>query len=339
MRSKFEMSVAKYGKALWQLARPLTLVVMLLHGALAYVLLTHALPAASDAILGVAVLVLAYVHAAAINDLSDEEVDKINLAARHSADRPLVNKTTSRRQLVLVIACVSVIAIACATAIAWWLALVTLVVLLLNCVYSLAPFRLSGRGALAQLFLPLMYVGFPVCIAVALAGIMSPLVVYAAISMYVVFVGRLFLKDIRDEKGDRQTGKRTYIVRHGLRATLVQSGVWIVCGSWLLQVVLTVYYFGVSGYVLLPVLLLGNAMTIWALWKCFAAKKLDVQLLFVAIVGRASTMWIFCVLVWVMLIDVTTTTISKYTFLALGVGIFIFGIVALYEEILQIYKS
>lgn len=330
------MHVAKYLRAFWQLARPLTLIVMLLHGVLAYVLLTQDSPDMTKVALGICVLMLAYVHAAAINDLSDEEVDKINLKARHEADRPLVNNTASRGQLVVLVAGLTIATLLVAALLSWWFAAVALVALVFNGVYSLQPFRISGRGALAQLLLPVMYVGFPTAITVAIVGTVTPQMIAVMTGAYVVFVGRLFLKDIRDEVGDKQTGKLTYIVRHGLKPTLVQSGVWIVAGSWWILAAL------VGGYAdmlsLFPALIVSNVMAVWALRRCYRTGSLDTKLLYVAMAGRAATLWVFSVIVWSVLTATSLALWQKYVFLALGVAIFVFGVVALYEEISPKHK-
>lgn len=337
MRTKLEMSVAKYLRAFWQLARPLTLIVMLLHGVLAYVLLTHDSPDMAKVLLGVCVLLLAYAHAAAINDLSDEEVDKINLKARHEADRPLVNNTASRRQLVVLVVCLTIATLLVAMLLSWWFVVIALIALVFNGVYSLRPFRVSGRGVLAQLLLPVMYVGFPTAITVAIVGTVTLQMIVVMVGAYMVFVGRLFLKDIRDEIGDKQTGKLTYIVRHGLKRTLVQSGVWIVAGSWWMLVALVVGYADMLPLFL--ALIVSNVMAVWALRRCYHARSLDTKLLYVAMAGRAATLWVFSVIVWSVLVATSLALWQKYSFLALGVAIFFFGIVALYEEISQKRKS
>jgi 4-hydroxybenzoate polyprenyltransferase len=45
--------------------------------------------------------------------------------------------------------------------------------------------------------------------------------------LYVGFIGRILLKDFRDVVGDAMFGKRTFLVRHGRRATCALSvGCW-----------------------------------------------------------------------------------------------------------------
>jgi 4-hydroxybenzoate polyprenyltransferase len=136
-------------------------------------------------------------------------------------------------------------------------ALAAVAMLALNAAYSLPPVRIAGRGALAQVLLPLEYCAFPAFLvpqAVGLAGGGGPaggLGAYClmAASMYVIFVGRVFLKDIRDEAGDRATGKLTFTVRHGKRAAVWWSTGTTVAGTVALSAVMFLYYEANPGFV------------------------------------------------------------------------------------------
>ncbi|MDR3359771.1 MAG: UbiA family prenyltransferase [Bifidobacteriaceae bacterium] len=221
-----------------------------------------------------------YVNATAVNDLSDQAADKINLAGDPS--RPLASDLASPRQVWAVATVAGLVCLTAAWAVSPWGALAAAAMLALNAAYSLPPLRLASRGALAQVLLPLEYVGFP-AVLVLLAvdgwgglggldgwrglfgsvGAAGPgelvavvfqgpdLVAYglAVVSMYVIFVGRVFLKDIRDEVGDRATGKLTFTVRHGRRAAIVWSAVTTVAGTVALSFVMWLSYDAGPGFV------------------------------------------------------------------------------------------
>jgi hypothetical protein len=94
--------------------------------------------------------------------------------------------------------------------------------------YSLEPIRLSRRGAVASLTLPLGYVAVPFVLGdLAAGGRVRPADVAVLASLYVAFIGRLVLKDFRDVRGDTLFGKRTFLVRHGRRrAVAVGAAAW-----------------------------------------------------------------------------------------------------------------
>ena len=48
--------------------------------------------------------------------------------------------------------------------------------------------------------------------------------------LYAGFIGRIVLKDFRDVRGDALFGKRTFLVRHGRRATCRLSAAFLVAG-------------------------------------------------------------------------------------------------------------
>ena len=221
-----------YLRTIWQLARPRTLILIWLHIVLGYLLLTGEVPVIDSVVLALLASAMSYISAVAMNDIADEEVDRLNLIhQRQAADRPIVNQTSSSRQVARIAIVTSLMTIIAGVAIAPWLGGAALLMVLLNAAYSLPPLQISKRGGLAQLLLPLMYVLYPFAIALAVSGQNAGWSYWLmAVGLYLLFVGRLFLKDIRDEVGDRRVGKRTYLVRHGLRPTLLQSAVWLIIG-------------------------------------------------------------------------------------------------------------
>lgn len=275
---------------LWQLLRPGTAILILLQALLCHLLLDLPAPQPLAVVGGLLLIALWYAHAVAINDLSDVAADAINLA--DAGDRPLINKSASTRKVWVTAWILSAAVIVLALLLSPWLALAGLIMILLNVAYSMPPVRLSGRGAASQLLLPIGYVVFPAVVVWGIAG--QPPVSWRGVlgvaGLYLLLVGRLFLKDLRDLEGDRRTGKRTFLVRHGLRVTLVASAVALIVGVviMLLAIVPPLRYALIAAAVITivaePLLLI----------KVSAAAPLSRQLLWVGLIGRVASLWTFC---------------------------------------------
>ena len=106
--------------------------------------------------------------------------------------------------------------------------------------YSLPPARLSYRTFLAPLTLAVAYVGIPYWVGVVAVGDglrMWDLPLLA--SLYMLFAGRIVLKDFRDREGDALYGKPTFLLRYGKRATCLASLCAVCAGDALLVVSLS----------------------------------------------------------------------------------------------------
>jgi 4-hydroxybenzoate polyprenyltransferase len=170
----------------------------------------------------------------ACNDLADEAVDRVNLAA---SGRPLVAGTGRRGELVATAVTAGAVSLGTAALLGRWVLAVTACGLVLSATYSLRPIRWAGRGAVASMLLPACYVAVPY-----LAGLLSvrdsvrPADFALLVALYVGFIGRIVLKDFRDVRGDALFGKRTFLVRHGRRATCRLSASCWTAGTALLLV-------------------------------------------------------------------------------------------------------
>lgn len=171
-----------------------------------------------------------FVNATVLNDLADEPIDRVNL--QHARGRPLVSGFATRRQLLVLGTVAGAVALLTALAIDWRVGAVTAAGLALNAAYSLPPIRLSTRGAVASLLLPLGYVALPFLVGALSVRphVTGPQVVLLA-GLYVTFIGRIFLKDFRDVRGDSQFGKMTFLLRHGRTVTCCASGVCWTAGT------------------------------------------------------------------------------------------------------------
>jgi 4-hydroxybenzoate polyprenyltransferase len=215
-----------------QLARPAVLLLLALFAAIGA---TSSGAASHPATLAeVYFIVLTFlVFSVAANDLADLAVDRVNLPGDRR--RPLVAGTARQRDMVLltvvsVVACVAVAALVNVAVL-----LTTVCGIAVSAAYSLPPSRLSARGAVASLVLPACYVAMPFLVGFY-AGRSTlrthDLLLLAA--LYVGFIGRILLKDFRDVRGDALFGKRTFLVRHGRRATCLLSAALWAAGSILL---------------------------------------------------------------------------------------------------------
>lgn len=286
---------------LWQVLRPLSTLLVLLHAVLGWLLVTAgAPPHPVHVVAAVGLIGTWYGHAAAVNDLSDVETDRINLVTDQQRSlRPLVNGSASVTRLWWVVAGLTLAQLGLAALINGWLLVAAVVMVGLNLAYSLPPIRLSARGGLAQLALPLGYVGYPAAIGVAVASrggvTVEPAAVLTLAGLAILFGGRLFLKDVRDETGDRTTGKRTFLVRHGTRATVQACGAAVLAGLATSAVGLTMWLD--RGSPVLVITMIGVAITIpLALRRVLVETVLDRQLLAIGLVGRIATTWLFCCL-------------------------------------------
>ena len=158
------------------------------------------------------------VFAVLVNDLSDEEIDRVNLAGDRG--RLLVCGAASRRELRLAAAAAATVAVAGSLVLPRPVTLVTVCGLVLAAAYSCRPVRLAERGAVASLVLPAGYVSVPFLVGVCTTGASFPAAdVPLLVGLYIGFIGRIVLKDFRDVRGDLLYGKRTFLIRHGRRAT------------------------------------------------------------------------------------------------------------------------
>ncbi len=186
-----------------------------------------------------AVLALAssYVAATALNDLADEQIDKVNHPL--DAGRPLVEGTASRRELLVLHFVASVAALAAAAALGVRAICLIGVALLLSQIYSARPIRLSYRVAGAPLALGIAYVLVPYGLGIAAAGgTLRHAWSLLAAALLLLFCARIVLKDFRDREGDARFGKPTILLRFGKDATCAASLCALVAGDVVLALAL-----------------------------------------------------------------------------------------------------
>src|SRR5207245_2835899 len=114
----------------------------------------------------------------------------------------------------------ALLALAASFLLQWPAPLVVLGGLVFTAAYSLRPVHLARRGVVAPMLLPLGYVAVPYLVGIfAVRNTLSRNDLLVLVGLYAGFIGRIVLKDFRDVRGDALFGKRTFLVRHGRRAT------------------------------------------------------------------------------------------------------------------------
>ena len=178
-------------------------------------------------------LASSYVCATSVNDISDREIDKINHPS--DAGRPLVTGTASTGDLWTLFGVSGVLAVVLSFAAGAAVSGIMVLSVAIGVLYSLPPARLSYRTFLAPVTLAVAYVGIPYWIGVVIAGDslgVWDLPVLAA--LYLLFAGRIILKDFRDREGDALYGKPTFLLRFGKGATCLASLLAVCAGDALL---------------------------------------------------------------------------------------------------------
>lgn len=186
--------------------------------------------AIAPALLALVPSVAFLVFAVALNDLADVAIDQVNLPGDRG--RPLVTGLADRTDMVVVAVTAALLAVGTAIPLGLTGCLVVLGGLVFAAAYSIAPVRLAGRGVVAPLTLPLGFVAVPLLLAL-LAGRGRVLVTDMPVlgGLYVAFIGRLLLKDLRDVRGDALFGKRTFLLRRGRRRTVGLAGACWLAGT------------------------------------------------------------------------------------------------------------
>ena len=167
-------------------------------------------------------LASSYVSATSVNDIADREIDQIN----HPGDkgRPLVTGAAGTTDLWVLFGVSSALAVALALPAGPGAAGIMLFSVVIGVLYSLPPARLSYRTFLAPLTLAVAYVGIPYWAGVVVAGeTLRTSDVPLLTALYLLFAGRIILKDFRDREGDAAFGKPTFLLKYGKKAACLAS--------------------------------------------------------------------------------------------------------------------
>ena len=242
----------------------------------------------------IAVLVIEttwYINGTCINDIADEEIDKINL--KNAPSRPLINNKATKKELYNIAIITGVVSLAVAAFLNHTAVVLTSFGLVLNYVYSMPPFKLSYRGAVAIIILPVGYVLLPFLLAAtSVHGTFTATTFLLLAGSYIAFMGRILLKDFRDVKGDRKFGKRTFLVRYGTKATIIASSYLWVVGS-----ICTAYACRTISQVMSLIIIVQCIYILWLLSKFYSHTiSKDQQQIVIGAIAKTASVSIICMI-------------------------------------------
>jgi 4-hydroxybenzoate polyprenyltransferase len=243
-----------------------------------------ALPLAKALVVVIATLFFAV----AVNDIADVAIDRVNLPG--GAGRPLV-QGEAQRDMVIVAVTSAMVALAASLLLAPPAILVVLAGLIFTAAYSLRPVRISERGVVAPLLLPLGYVAVPYLSGVfAVRANLTAKDLLLMGSLYAGFIGRIVLKDFRDMRGDSMFGKRTFLVRHGRVPTCSFSAVFLVAGVAVLPFVRSLTVALALSYV---AMVAATLVLLRMLARSTSARRDATLIAAIAVVGRGMLVTLY----------------------------------------------
>lgn len=220
------------------------------------------------------------VAAVALNDIADQEVDRVNMA--NIKNRPMLTLGATERTMKAVAAAGSFLSLVSSVFISFTAVAAILAGLTMALAYS---FKFSSKGFFGAMLLPLGYCAVPFTVGFEAAGTHWGLrVVGIVTALYGGFLGRIILKDFRDVVGDSLLGKRTFLVRHGKNRTLATSGAfWCISLSvpWLAGLSL-------AASVSFEVQAIAVLILIYTLSKTVSARQEANLISSIAILGRGG---------------------------------------------------
>lgn len=257
----------------------------------------------------VLLLIAWYLHAASSNDYADRRIDEINL--KGNADRPLVARSISNQSLWISHSLAGVAALALSVVFGLRAFLLMVVILLLNYAYSFRPFRLSDRGFVSQLTLPLAYVLLPLSLGYWSGQTTKPYPWLLLAGLYTGFIARLLLKDFRDVKGDKKFGKRTFLLRHGRVMTCKLSGLFASISLLILTRAIDL----AMGPTI--ILIIGHMLVILLLIRLSQTTKIPAQVKLVKVIAKSANGSVIVILSYYLLqmIDASSDFTSNLPFL------------------------
>jgi len=142
--------------------------------------------------------------------------------------------------------------------------------------------RISDRGIVSQMMLPIAYVLLPLSLGYWSVDTTSPYPWLLLAGLYTGFIARLMLKDFRDVIGDEMFGKKTFLLRHGRLATCYVSAFF---GFVSLIIMGFVISFSPGASI---VLVTGHALVSWFLIILSRTSKIDHQVKLVNIIAKTA---------------------------------------------------
>jgi 4-hydroxybenzoate polyprenyltransferase len=265
-------------------------------------------------------LASSYVSATALNDLADEEIDKINHP--RDAGRPLVEGTGTRHDLSILHLAAAALAVAAALPLGWSGVALVCASLVISHAYSAPPLRFSYRVAGAPLLLAVAYVVVPVGLGIVAArGDPQHTLSRFVFALLLLFAARIVLKDFRDREGDAAFGKPTLLLRHGKDATCAVSAVALLAADAVLVTTLA----PVAVVIAQPfVVAIG-----WMLWRLRHAQEEHAEQVAIGTGARAGNGLLLAMLGWFVLGGAGASFAERVAFAAVLAALFLGSTAAL----------
>lgn len=216
---------------MWRLLRYRVAMVLVIYFLLSLSLRADLSHYYKEMLLAILALSFSYISATSVNDLADQKIDAINHPA--SSGRPLITGGAQPADIWLVFFIATTTSLTIAGLIGITPLTLIAASLFINVIYSLSPVRLSYRTFLAPLVLGLAYVGIPFTMGLVIVNGFHPIRSDALwlIGLYLMFVGRIILKDFRDRAGDKKYHKPTFLLRFGKTPTCIVSFIGVLAGG------------------------------------------------------------------------------------------------------------
>jgi len=206
-------------------------------------------------------LASSYVSATALNDLADEEIDRVNHP--RDAGRPLVDGSAGRRDLGVLCVFAAVVALCAAAPLGHAALALVAASLLVSHAYSARPLRISYRVGGAPPALAVAYVLVPYALGIVAArGDLRHEASALTAALFVLFTARIVLKDFRDREGDDRFAKRTLLLRYGKTATCAVSLAGVLLADAVLARAVDAGLWG-----LLQIFVCAIGWMLWRLWR------------------------------------------------------------------------
>jgi 4-hydroxybenzoate polyprenyltransferase len=265
-------------------------------------------------------LASSYVAATALNDLADEEIDRVNHP--RDAGRPLVEGTATRGELLVLHVVASVVALAAAVPLGTRGVVLLAAALVISHLYSARPVRLSYRVAAATIVLGIAYVLIPYSLGIVAArGDLRHVESGLTLALFLLFTARIVLKDFRDREGDARYGKQTVLLRFGKAATCITSLVALVAADVVLEVALDVR---------LVLLLQPFVVSVaWMLRRLLTATNAHAEQVAIGLGARLGNGLLLSVLGWSVVVGSGGSTAEASVFMVLLAVVFVLSFAVL----------
>jgi 4-hydroxybenzoate polyprenyltransferase len=234
-------------------------------------------------------LASSYVSATALNDLADEQIDKVNHP--RDAGRPLVEGWATRSELLALHVLAAVTAAGVAVPLGRRAVALIVVALAVSYAYSARPVLLSYRLAGAPVALGIAYVAVPYSLGIVAAdGDLLHAISLPMAGLFLLFAARIVLKDFRDRHGDALYGKPTILLQYGKTATCCVSVVALAAADLVLA-------FAVAPSLML-VLQPFVAAIAWMLWRLWSTADERAEQVAIGIGARMGNGLLLTLLTW-----------------------------------------